>query len=70
MNQIGTREKKFLMRNFYTISSTCLFEEYSEKLKGCIKMRRENGILEAKMHTHGGPVQWSAELPSGPSLFL
>ena len=46
------------------------FEEYSEILKGCIKMKRERGILEARMHTNGGPVQWSAELHQGLHYFF
>ena len=46
------------------------FEEYSEILKGCIQMKRERGILEARMHTNGGPVQWSAELHQGLHYFF
>ncbi|MDH4208445.1 MAG: hypothetical protein OEV76_06190 [Anaerolineae bacterium] len=29
------------------------FEEYSERLKRCLMMKRENGILEARLHTNG-----------------
>jgi len=36
------------------------FEEYSEKLKHCFIMKRERGILEARLHTNGGSVQWGA----------
>lgn len=36
------------------------FEEYSEKLKHCFTMKRENGILEARLHTNGGSLQWGA----------
>ncbi|MBJ2135040.1 enoyl-CoA hydratase/isomerase family protein [Paraglaciecola sp. Hal342] len=34
-------------------------EEYSEKFKDFFKFKRENGILEVKMHTKNGPVKWS-----------
>lgn len=34
-------------------------EEYSERFKDFFKFKRENGILEVKMHTNGGPVKWS-----------
>ena len=33
-------------------------EEYAEKLKEHFIMRRENGILEARMHTDGGGFMW------------
>ncbi|NDL62079.1 enoyl-CoA hydratase/isomerase family protein [Acerihabitans arboris] len=36
------------------------FEEYSEKLKHCFTMKRENGILEARLHTNGDSLQWGA----------
>lgn len=36
------------------------FEEYSEKLKHCLMMKRENGILEARLHTNGNSMQWGA----------
>jgi enoyl-CoA hydratase/carnithine racemase len=42
------------------------FEDYAAKY-ACIAMRRENGILEMRFHTNGGPFQWGlgphAELP-------
>ena len=34
-------------------------EEYSERFKDFFQFERENGILEVKMHTNGGPVKWS-----------
>ena len=34
-------------------------EEYSERFKEFFKFKRENGILEVRMHTHDGPVKWS-----------
>jgi len=33
-------------------------EEYAEKLKDVYKLRRENGILEARFHTRGGELVW------------
>jgi len=33
-------------------------EEYAEKLKDFYKMRRENGILEARLHTNGDSLLW------------
>lgn len=36
------------------------FEEYSERLKHCFTMKRTNGILEARLHTNGGSLQWGA----------
>lgn len=34
------------------------FEEYKEKLKAGIMMKRENGILEARLHTAGDSCWW------------
>lgn len=34
-------------------------EEYSERFAEFFKFKRENGILEVRMHTNDGPVQWS-----------
>lgn len=39
------------------------FEDYSLKYQ-TIKMRREEGILELRLHTGGGPLRWSL-LPHG-----
>lgn len=33
-------------------------EQYAEKLKDHFFLKRENGILEARMHTDGGPFWW------------
>ena len=42
------------------------FESYATKY-ACIHMRREDGILEMRFHTNGGPLQWGlgphGELP-------
>ena len=37
-------------------------EEYSEQFKDFFHFKRENGILEVKMHTFDGPVQWSYQM--------
>ncbi len=37
-------------------------DEYSEQFKDFFHFKRENGILEVKMHTKGGPVQWSYQM--------
>lgn len=37
-------------------------EEYAEKWSEYFTMRREDGILEVKMHTDGGPAKWGLEL--------
>ncbi len=63
------KRKEIPHEELYTIPHMP-FEEYSEKLKNCLKMTRKNGILEARMHTHGGPVQWSAELHQGLHYFF
>ena len=34
------------------------YEEYKEKLKACISMERENGILEARLHVDGDSCWW------------
>lgn len=34
-------------------------DEYRERFKDFFAFKREDGILEVKMHTLGGPVQWS-----------
>lgn len=33
-------------------------EEYAEKLKECFILKRENGILEARLHTNGDSLIW------------
>ncbi|MCO6419046.1 enoyl-CoA hydratase/isomerase family protein [Siccirubricoccus sp. KC 17139] len=42
------------------------FESYRDKFS-CLKMRREEGILEMRLHTEGGPLRWGlvphGELP-------
>ncbi|MBW1799409.1 MAG: enoyl-CoA hydratase/isomerase family protein [Deltaproteobacteria bacterium] len=37
-------------------------EEYSERFKDFFHFKRENGILEVKMHSHGGPAEWSYQM--------
>lgn len=37
-------------------------EEYSKNWEEHFAFRRKNGILEVRMHTDGGPAQWSLEL--------
>lgn len=46
------------------------FEEYSEKLKGCLIMKRKNGILEARLHTDGDSLQWGAQAHRGLHQFF
>jgi len=36
------------------------FEEYSQKLKEHLLMKRKNGILEARLHTNGDSMIWNA----------
>lgn len=35
------------------------FEEYSERFKDFVAFKRENGIIEVKLHWKGGPAVWS-----------
>jgi len=35
------------------------FEEYKKKFEDYLFLKRENGIIEARMHTDGGEVKWS-----------
>jgi enoyl-CoA hydratase/carnithine racemase len=37
-------------------------DEYAEKWKEYFVMRRENGVLEVRMHSQGGPVKWDLRL--------
>jgi len=46
------------------------FEEYSEKLKHCLLMKREGGILEARLHTDGDSMQWRAQAHQGLHYFF
>jgi len=46
------------------------FEEYSEKLKHCFMMKRQNGILEARLHTKGDSLQWGAPAHQGLHYFF
>ncbi|MDJ0866118.1 MAG: enoyl-CoA hydratase/isomerase family protein [Myxococcota bacterium] len=42
--------------------STPTFEEYRERFKEHFVMERRDGIIELRMHTLGGDVQWNFEL--------
>lgn len=46
------------------------FEEYSEKLKDVLTMKREHGILEARLHTNGDSMQWNAAAHRGLHYFF
>jgi enoyl-CoA hydratase/carnithine racemase len=46
------------------------FEEYSERLKHCFLMKRERGILEARLHTEGDSMQWGASAHQGLHYFF
>ena len=46
------------------------FEEYREMLKHCLMMKRENGILEARLHTDGDSMQWGAPAHQGLHVFF
>lgn len=37
-------------------------EEYAEKWADYFSMRREDGILEVRMHTNGGAAEWGLEI--------
>ena len=41
------------------------FDSYATKYS-CIHMRRENGILELRLHTDNGPLRWGL-VPHGDS---
>ncbi len=46
------------------------FEDYSEKLKHCLLMKRKDGILEARLHTNGDSMQWGAPAHQGLHYFF
>lgn len=52
----GTRQD--VTPQSFVIPEGPTFEEYSEKLKMCFNMKRERGILEARMHTGGDSLRW------------
>ena len=37
-------------------------EEYQEMFKDWFAIKREDGIIEIRMHTNDGPAQWSSHL--------
>ncbi len=37
-------------------------DEYSERFKDFVAFKREDGILEVRLHTNGGPVEWSYQM--------
>ena len=46
------------------------FDEYSANLKHCLMMKRENGILEARLHSNGDSMQWGAAAHQGLHFFF
>ena len=46
------------------------FDEYSANLKHCLMMKRENGILEARLHSNGDSMQWGAAAHQGLHYFF
>jgi enoyl-CoA hydratase/carnithine racemase len=40
-------------------------EDYAEKYKDFLIFRREDGIIEARLHTDGGPLRWNLEAHRG-----
>ncbi|MGC3993125.1 MAG: enoyl-CoA hydratase/isomerase family protein [Propionicimonas sp.] len=46
------------------------FEEYQEKCKHFLTMKRENGILEARLHTNGDSLVWNAQAHQGLHYFF
>jgi len=49
-----------MAKNKYTPMPS--LEEYSERFKDFFHFKRKNGILEVKMHSFGGPVEWSYQM--------
>jgi enoyl-CoA hydratase/carnithine racemase len=47
------------MERWLGVEATPKFEDYKKQFSDIFVMERKNGILEARMHTKGGPVQWS-----------
>ena len=37
-------------------------EEYAERFKDFFHFKRDNGIIEVRMHTNDGPVHWSYQM--------
>ncbi len=46
------------------------FEEYKERCKHFLTMKRENGILEARLHTNGDSLVWNAQAHQGLHYFF
>src|SRR5262249_44370823 len=46
-------------------------EDYAQKYQDFLLLRRDKGILEARLHTDGGPLKWGLEVHRGiiPALF-
>lgn len=38
------------------------FDDYAERWSEFFTMRREDGIIEVRMHTQGGPAKWGLEI--------
>jgi len=45
--------------DFFRTKSTPKFEDYKKQFADVLIMERKNGILQARMHTNGGPFKWS-----------
>lgn len=46
-------------------------EDYADKYKEFLILKRDRGILEARLHTQGGPLRWNLEAHRGiiPAMF-
>lgn len=40
-------------------------KDYAKTFESFLKLRREDGILEARLHTDGGPLRWNLEVHRG-----
>lgn len=47
------------LSNWFQRTEPSQFEVYSEKYKDFLMMKRKNGIIEVRLHTAGGPFQFS-----------
>ncbi|MGJ8687663.1 MAG: hypothetical protein ACSHWQ_09300, partial [Spongiibacteraceae bacterium] len=54
-----TKESTMAINSYYPVPK---LEEYSKLFSEFFEFKRENGILEVKMHTKGGPVKWSYQM--------
>jgi enoyl-CoA hydratase/carnithine racemase len=42
--------------------ATSKLEDYKKQFEEHLSFERKNGILQVRMHTHGGPVKWSFQM--------